>query len=269
MKKFSFLLLIVLNISFAQSNLFKDTIAFPDCEDTISKESCFNKKTAAFINKNLKRKTVKKLIKASQKDTIEFYTKLYFDKLGQLIIDKSTLKTSVDFVSKDFKSILEKFPKILPRLDDVGNPGESYNVEVFGFKIEHKKLTPIDEYISKIEDFIPVDSQPIYKGCSETLPNENRINCLNYTFKKAIARKFNIGLSNTLNLPSGVITIATFFKINELGEIDDIRARSSRIELEEEAIRILKSLPNAIKPAMTNGKPKSVHFYIPIKFKVE
>ncbi len=273
MKKIPLILFIIISKTiFAQDSLLKeDVITFVDCENYANETSnCFKSKTLAFIDKNLSKKIKKKLIKASKKDTIEFYTKLFFNKQGQVITHKSTLKNSVDHPSKNFNVILEKFPKINPRLDNIGNPTESYNVETFAFKIEGKKLIPIRKYEPLIKELILLDSQPVYFGCSSQAASRGtRLNCLNRTIKKMIGKKFNADIANRIDMPSGIAKIYVFFRINKLGEIDDIRARSTRVELEEETIRVIKSLPKAEKPGMYKGKPREAHFVIPIKFRID
>ncbi len=58
------------------------------------------------------------------------------------------------------------------------------------------------------------------------------------------------------------------FKIDEKGNITDIRARAPHIKLEEEAIRVMKLLPKMI-PGKQKGKTVAVLYSLPIAFNVE
>ncbi len=258
------------NFVFSQESLFKeDVIALKDCGQMVTNNDCFKKKMLSFIANNIDKKIKKKLIKKSKSDTIEVYSKLFFDKSGNIILTKSNLKTSSDYTPKKFIDILENFPQIIPRFDIIGNPGESYSNETFAFKIEEKKLIPIDNYEPQIKEFIRIDSNPIYPNCSDLISINESTNCLNKIFKKEISRKFNINLVYQLALSSGVKTIAVHFRINKLGKIDNLIARSTRIELEDEVLRIMKSIPKAEQPAMKNGEPIDTYFLIPINLRVE
>ena len=264
------ILLFTFNFVFSQNDLFKkDIIVFKNCDQTIKNNDCFKKRTLSFISKKIDKKIEEKLIKKSKSDTIEVYSKLFFDKSGNIILSKSDLKTNSDYVPKNFISILKKFPQIIPRVDIIGNPGESYSNETFAFKIEEKKLIPIDNYEPQVKKFIRMDSNPIFPYCSGLVSINDRSNCINKIIKKEIFKKFNTNLINKLALSSGVKTIAVHFRINKLGEIDNIIARSSRIELEEEVLRIMKSIRKAEQPAMKNGEPIDAYFLVPIKLRVD
>lgn len=56
--------------------------------------------------------------------------------------------------------------------------------------------------------------------------------------------------------------------MNDLGKVVDIKAKSVHPAFEEEAIRILKELPE-MKPAQINGEYISQNFALPIVFRVE
>lgn len=75
-------------------------------------------------------------------------------------------------------------------------------------------------------------------------------------------------IARSLNYKGGdQIRIITTFKVNEVGEVVDIKASSVHPAFEEEAIRILKNLPK-MNPAQINGKFISQKFALPIVFKV-
>ncbi|EPR70091.1 TonB [Winogradskyella psychrotolerans RS-3] len=63
--------------------------------------------------------------------------------------------------------------------------------------------------------------------------------------------------------------IFTQFKIDENGDVIDIKVRkSSHLELEQEAIRVIKLLPK-FKPAKQRNKNVAAIYTIPIVFLIE
>lgn len=64
------------------------------------------------------------------------------------------------------------------------------------------------------------------------------------------------------------VLVHTQFTINEEGQIVDIKARGPHQVFENEAIRIIKMIPQ-IEPPSLNGKPASPRFSLPIIFVIE
>lgn len=77
----------------------------------------------------------------------------------------------------------------------------------------------------------------------------------------------SIGDSLSLK-PGEVIKVYVAFNINEEGEVENIRAKSRNPRLEQEAIRLVKTLPK-FEPAMKNGERISVQYSLPIIFQIE
>jgi len=114
--------------------------------------------------------------------------------------------------------------------------------------------------------FSTIDEVPIYPGCKgdqETLKK-----CFQNNITQFVGNNFNSEISKGLGLSSGVKRIFVMFKIDEKGNITDIRARAPHIKLEEEAIRVMKLLPKMI-PGKQKGKTVAVLYSLPIAFNVE
>ncbi|WP_394800338.1 energy transducer TonB [Aestuariivivens marinum] len=62
--------------------------------------------------------------------------------------------------------------------------------------------------------------------------------------------------------------VLTQFTINEEGQIVDIKARGSHPVFENEAIRIIKMIPQ-LEPPSLNEKPVSPRFSLPIIFAIQ
>lgn len=86
---------------------------------------------------------------------------------------------------------------------------------------------------------------------------------------KHVARYYNTKIVNGLGLPDGPTRINVIFKINQEGNIIDIRSRAQHPILEEEAIRVIKLIPQMEKPGYQRGKPVIVPYSLPIIFNVQ
>jgi len=125
------------------------------------------------------------------------------------------------------------------------------------------------EYIDFDDIGVPyalIDQVPVYPGCENTLTNAERKACMAEKVSKYVNRNFDVNLAKKLNL-KGVNRIFMKFKINKEGDIIDIMARAPHPELEREAIRIIKGLPN-MQPGQQDGVPTAVLYSLPITFKV-
>jgi len=126
-----------------------------------------------------------------------------------------------------------------------------------GFSQEEKKdLVP----------FTAIEEVPYFSDCKGD--NLSRKKCMQKKITKHVNRKFNVDLTQNLNLPPGKKRISVQFKINKKGIIEDIKAKGPHPDLENEAIRIIELLPQMI-PGKQKGKPVSVRYNLPIIFNVE
>lgn len=95
----------------------------------------------------------------------------------------------------------------------------------------------------------------------------------NKELKKRIEENANLNkldsINKILNYSGGdEVLVLSIFTINEEGEATDIKVRGPHTVYEEEAIRIIKTLPT-IKPPKFDTKQNSPTFSLPIKFIVE
>ena len=116
-----------------------------------------------------------------------------------------------------------------------------------------------------IPDGIP-EKLPVYSGCEDFVTNSELKACMNVNVNTLINKKFNTGLALKLNL-EGRQKVNITFDYDKSGVVTNIRADASHIKIEEEAIRVIKLLPNAI-PGYRRCKAISTSFEIPIMFRV-
>lgn len=111
-----------------------------------------------------------------------------------------------------------------------------------------------------------IEEVPVFEGCEDLSSNEERKKCMSNKISQFVNRNFNTGLGKELNL-SGIHRVIAQFRINDTGQIVDVKARASRPELEAEAIRVISELPE-MQPGKQDGENISVMYSLPIVFQV-
>ena len=146
---------------------------------------------------------------------------------------------------------------VLPSID----PDDTEVIEAVNIKEE-------DEPEELIEDvpFISIEDVPVFPGCTGSKTELKA--CFNKKMQKHFQRKFNADLPNDLGMSPGKKRIIMLFKINEVGDIVDIRAKAPHPILQKEAVRIIKLLPK-IKPGRFRGKAVGVKYTLPMRIEVE
>ncbi|MFA5300307.1 MAG: M56 family metallopeptidase [Lutibacter sp.] len=137
-------------------------------------------------------------------------------------------------------------------------------------KLESKIEIEIEPINPQVEvESIPfnrVEIVPVFPGCVGT--EEELRTCLQDQITAHISSNFNSELANGLKLTSGLKKIFVMFTIDKEGNIINIKSRAPHKKLEEEAIRVIASLPKMI-PGKERGRPVAVQYSLPIAFKVE
>jgi len=103
---------------------------------------------------------------------------------------------------------------------------------------------------------------PMHKKCKSLKNNKALKKCLSTQVKLHINKKFRIGVFNKLNIEC-TTRIYVAFKVDKKGKIVDVRAISSHVELEKEAVRVVKKFPKVI-PGIKEGEPVGVLYVVPI-----
>ena len=114
--------------------------------------------------------------------------------------------------------------------------------------------------------FAVIEDVPIYQGCEGT-KEELRL-CLQESITEHVSENFNAEIANNLGLSAGTKRIFVMFSIDKNGEITDVQARAPHKQIEEEAIRVIESIPKMI-PGKIKGEPVVVKYSLPIAFIVE
>ncbi len=113
--------------------------------------------------------------------------------------------------------------------------------------------------------FAVIEQPPIFPGCEDLEADEQK-KCISNKISQHVNKHFNTKLANDLNL-KGRQRINVIFKIDTEGNIINVRSRAPHPSLEEEASRVIKTLPK-----MLSGKQKGeavvVPYMLPIIFEV-
>ena len=188
----------------------------------------------------------------------------------------STLNESLIKEVQAFSALNNKTP-LMDRISDVFNQiqvqgnmtteEEQALKELLVFTSDGFNDPFFNDVIQDIEvPFAVIDEVPVYPGCESLTNNEERKKCMSEHISEFVNKNFNtkIGKENGL---VGRQRINVIFKIDNQGNIVDVKSRAPHPALEAEAIRVVKSLPKMI-PGKQKGKAVNVPYSLPIIFQV-
>lgn len=121
-----------------------------------------------------------------------------------------------------------------------------------------------DEEISV--PFAIIEKVPVFPGCGTLETEAERKDCFNQKVQEHIQRNFNYPKTALEMGITGRVFLQ--FEIDATGKVSNIRKRGPDRLLEEEAVRIIASLPQ-MKPGMQRGRPAKVGYSIPISFMLQ
>jgi len=140
----------------------------------------------------------------------------------------------------------------------------SYKEEKDSGSIETEKIST---YAIGDVPFGVIENVPVFPGCENLKNNIQRKNCMSEKIDEFVKKEFNADLGSQLGL-KGVNRVIVQFKIDKEGNVTDVRSRAPHPRLEQEAARVINSLPKMI-PGKQRGKPVGVMYSLPIVFQVQ
>jgi len=165
-------------------------------------------------------------------------------------------------VSKKLPTQPMEKPFVEPTIVEASEPNDP--VDYDPRKVDFEQ--PIDKPIENI-DFRKVEMVPVFPGCEVYETQEEIKSCFSSQIAKVIKKKFDGDLAAELNL-QGEQRIYVTFTVNDLGLVENIKARSKHNELASEAKRVVKLLPQ-MKPGQQQDKKVSVNYSLPIIFHIQ
>lgn len=133
-------------------------------------------------------------------------------------------------------------------------------------EVEEVVEAPVEEEVEDVP-FAVIEDVPIYPGCENLKNNDQRKKCMSEKISSYVNKEFDTDLGAELGL-TGINRVIVQFRIDEKGNIGQVRARAPHPRLEQEAVRVIKSLPK-MQPGKQRGKPVGVMYSLPIAFKVQ
>ncbi len=158
--------------------------------------------------------------------------------------------------------LMQKIEAVKHQIEIQGNvtPEEEKALKVLALLVNNDGSNKTELPFAKIEKV------PVYPGC-ENQSSEETKKCFMNNIQQAVLKEFNITVADKHNL-SGKQKIYVRFKIDNTGKIGSVQARGPHQALEEEAIRVVKSLPK-MTPGQQDGVNVGVLFSLPIVFEIK
>ena len=231
----------------------------------------FETQNISFINTFFKKSLIKKRIVMLQKNRSESINLLKYlflvpMVLGMLVYTSSyaqEIKQERQDDNSLVKTLLEE-SKTEDSSFTAENEEQLKNVKVNKQKEDNSKTTTLTDPNLEVP-FSKIEHPPTFKECKDKDKSELK-KCTVEGITKHVQENFNIDLANELGLV-GRQRIAVMFKINKKGNIEGIRARAPHPDLEAEAIRVIKLLPQML-PGKHKGKKVIVPYSLPIIFQI-
>ena len=132
-------------------------------------------------------------------------------------------------------------------------------------QVEDIAIEEEEEEIANIP-FMVVEQIPVFPGCENIRNKVDQKNCMSRKKDEHVKKEFNTAISEELGL-TGMNRIFVVFKINENGDVVDIRSRGPNSRLEDEAARVIKLLPKMI-PGRQRDRPVAVEYSLPIMYEI-
>ncbi|MDT0688087.1 M56 family metallopeptidase [Autumnicola psychrophila] len=114
--------------------------------------------------------------------------------------------------------------------------------------------------------FAVIEETPAFPGCEDISSNKERKQCTSQKITEFVGENYDSGLGEKLGL-TGTNRVIVQFKIDKNGNIQEVKSRAAAPELEQEAERVINSLPT-MTPGKHRGEPVGVMYSLPIVFQV-
>lgn len=209
----------------------------------------FNVENISFINQFFKQSLIKKRIvmitKNKSKKIQQFKYLMIVPLLLSMLVFSSFENKSNNMTNQSYSTLNEI--SVVDLQDSVLKTTDTINESV-------------------MVSFANIENVPVFPGCEGT--EEELKACLQEKITAHVGANFNSGLSKGLGLEAGLNKIFVMFSIDKQGNITDIKARAAHLKLQEEAMRVIASLPKMI-PGKQKGESVGVKYSLPIAFMVE
>lgn len=183
------------------------------------------------------------------------------------------LEESTTILIDDFIIAQPEKPKEIKVIKNDVAIKKKIEADLFRGKEVTPKSKPLNEAKLHVEEpeeevnIMSVEHVPVFPGCESQKTRDGKLKCMSKKMAKFIQKKFDADLAGDLGL-RGKQRIHVFFKIDENGNVTNLKARAPHDKLEDEAKRVVGKLPKMI-PGKQGKKPVSVMYSLPILFNVQ
>jgi len=134
-------------------------------------------------------------------------------------------------------------------------------------EVDYEEIVEEEVIEDVVEDvpFFVIEKVPTFPGCTGN--REELRNCMQTRIQQHVTKEFNAELAQDLGLTPGKKKIFVMFVIDKNGNISNVQSRAPHKRLQQEAERVIKSLPH-MKPGEQRGRPVGVKYSLPIVFEV-
>jgi beta-lactamase regulating signal transducer with metallopeptidase domain len=167
-------------------------------------------------------------------------------------------------LKEETQRVLAMLPTIVPAKKDGKYVAMTYTLPISYNVNLTKKVNQYKDYSNDVP-FAIIEEVPVFPGCEGT--REQKAACLNKMIQKSVVKSFNTELAKNLRIPKGKKKIWVVFRIDENGNVVDVKARAPHPKLKEEAERVASLLPKMV-PGKQRGKAVGMKYTLPISFNV-
>ena len=127
-----------------------------------------------------------------------------------------------------------------------------------------KDETKSETVSSEKVPFMQLDKHPVFQDCTQLSDKNEIMQCTTKSIMTYVSKNFNVKSVSDF-AEKGENKIVVRFIIDNTGNIKDVVARAPSKELQQEAVRVIQSIPTMI-PGEKDGKKVNVQYSLPINF---
>jgi len=161
----------------------------------------------------------------------------------------------------DVIEIVEDIEEVEETIIESTESSQDKFVEDVIVNVDDVDVGEVDEDISV--PFAVIEHVPVFPGCEDLQTEAEKKACFNRKVQEHIQKNFNYPRTALEMGISGRVFIQ--FQIDATGKVSNIKKRGPDRLLEDEAVRIIASIPQ-MKPGTQRGRPTKVGYSIPINF---
>ena len=164
----------------------------------------------------------------------------------------------------DVIEIVEDMDEVEETVIESTESSQDTYIEDAVVRMDDLNMEEVEEEISV--PFAVIENVPVFPGCEGLNSEAERKACFNQKIQEHIIENFRYPDAALEMGVSGRVFVQ--FEIDRAGKVAKLRYRGPDRLLEQEAARIIGSLPK-MKPGQQRGKPVKVGYSIPINFKMQ